>query len=290
MSRLLFGLLVLGVLPSLPGQSGIGTVSTSGAQVQGNVSVSNGRATLQQSATVEAGPVASDIALSRGGTVRICSGSVAALSRSNSTIAGGPLLIALQKGAIEIQTRVLATDAVLTPDLRLDFSGGAPLDLRVRINPSGDTCVENLGKDAPILHVTEQFSGAGYLVKGGQRVLFEHGSVREVVDRQRFGCGCPKANGKDDFPEAISAGMAPPIVPAATVGETHQQVSSTLNYDGKTQTASGPPNADGTLPTSTQQAAAPAATALPAKKPANEGSSGFSAIGRFFRRLFGGKS
>jgi len=52
------------------------------------------------------------------------------------------------------------------------------------VTPSGDTCVENLGKNAPVLHVTEQFGVGGYFVKPGQHVLFEHGSVREVVDRR----------------------------------------------------------------------------------------------------------
>lgn len=266
-------------------QSSIGTMLTAGAQVQGSVSVSNGRATLQNSAVVSAGPTASDVALSRGGTVRVCAGSVAALSRSNATTAGSPLLIALQRGAIEIQAKTLRTDAVLTPDLRVEFSGAAPLDLRLRVNPAGDTCVENLGKDAPILHVTEQFSGAGYLVKAGQRVLFEHGSVREVVDRQRFGCGCPKANAKDDFPEAVSAGMAQPTIPVAPAGETHVQVSTALNYDGNTQTASGPPNPDGSMPST-----AVAPVTVPASTKSQQESGGpFHAIGQFFRRLFGGK-
>lgn len=270
-------------------QSNIGSVSTAGAQVQGSVSVSNGRATLQNSAVVSAGTTASEVALSRGGTVRVCGGSVAALSRSNATAAGTPLLIALQRGAIEIQAKALRSDAVLTPDLRVEFSGAAPLDLRLRVNPAGDTCVENLGKDAPILHVTEQFSGAGYLVKAGQRVLFEHGSVREVVDRQRFGCGCPKPGGKDDFPEAVSAGMVQPTVPVAPAGETHVQVSTALNYNGNTQTASGPPNPDGTLPTTSASATAPTAPAIAPAASRQESGSPFSAIGRFFRHLFGGK-
>lgn len=266
-------------------QSSIGTVATAGAQVQGSVSVSNGRATLQNSAVVSAGTGSSDVALSRGGMVRVCAGSVAALSRSNATAVGTPLLIALQRGAIEIQAKTLRTDAILTPDLRVEFSGAAPLDLRLRVNPAGDTCVENLGKDAPILHVTEQFSGAGYLVKAGQRVLFEHGSVREVVDRQRFGCGCPKPNAKDDFPEAVSAGMAQPTIPVVPAGETHVQVSTALNYDGNTQTASGPPSPDGTMPSTTAAPMTPPTSI----KPEPETGGPFHAIGRFFRHLFGGK-
>ena len=270
-------------------QSNIGTVPTAGAQVQGSVSVANGRAILQNSATVSAGGTVSEVSLSRGGSVRVCAGSIAALSRANSTGTGTPLLIALQRGAIEVQTNALRTDAVLTPDLRLEFSGSAPLDLRLRVNPAGDTCVENLGKNAPMLHVTEQFSGAGYLVKAGQRVLFEHGSVREVVDRQHYGCGCPRPNAKDDFPEAVSAGMAAPSVPAVPAGETHVQVSTAMNYDGSTGTASGPPNPGGTVPTTTGTTTMPRKPAVPATGTSQNPGGPFSSIERFFRRLFGGK-
>ncbi len=275
---------------SMSAQSTIGTVRTEGAQIQGTVSINGGRAVLQNTVTVSAGATASDIALSRGGAVRVCAGSVVALSRSNATAAGTPLLIALQRGAVEIEDTALRADAVLTPDLRLEMSEGVPLDLRVRVNQAGDTCVENLGKNAPILHVTEQFSGAGYLVKSGQRVLFEHGSVREVVDRQNFGCGCPKPGGKDDFPEAVSAGMAQPEVPAIKPGDTHVQVSTGMDYNGQTQTASGPPNPDGSMPSTTAASAAVASPATAAKTQKQQGSNPFAAIGRFFHRLFGGGS
>ncbi len=269
-------------------QSTIGTVRTEGAQVQGSVSVSDGRATLQNTATVSAGGAASEVSLSRGGLVRICAGSVVALSRSTAAGAGTPLLIALQRGAAEIQEKALRTDAILTPDLRLEMSEGGTLDLRLRVNSAGDTCVENTGKNAPIVHVTEQFSGAGYLVKPGQRVLFEHGSVREVVDRQSFGCGCPKAGGKDDFPEAVSAGLVRPEVPAVPAGETHAQVSAGLDFDGTAQRVSGPPNPEGVLPTTTAASGGPVTATLPARRAASGGP--FAAIGRFFHRLFGGGS
>ncbi len=270
-------------------QSTIGTVRTDGAQIQGTVSINGGRAVLQNAVTVSAGASASEIALTRGGVVRVCAGSVVALSRSNATTAGAPLLVALQRGAVEIEDSALRADAVLTPDLRLEMSEGVPLNLRVRVNQAGDTCVENLGKNAPILHVTEQFSGAGYLVKAGQRVLFEHGSVREVVDRQNFGCGCPKAGGKDDFPEAVSAGMAQPEVPTVKPGDTHVQVSTGMDYSGQTQTASGPPSPDGSVPVTRAEPvrALPAQTAKAQKQ---QSSGPFAALGRFFRRLFGGGS
>ena len=187
-------------------QVGIGSLRTEGAQVSGVVAVSAGTATIQSGATVHAGKDTSEVRLTRGGVVRVCAGSIVAFSQASGPSAvsakgSAPLLIGLQRGATEIETRATQTDAILTPDLRLQSSDNAPLDLRLRVNAGGDTCVENLGKSAPMLHATEQFGGAGYLVKPGQRVLFEHGSVREVVDREGTNCGCPKPGkgGKDDF-------------------------------------------------------------------------------------------
>ncbi len=280
-------------------QSSIGIVSTEGAHVQGVVSISGGKATLQNNGTVTAGAQASEVSLSRGGAVKVCAGSTVSFSQSAtprmaSPMSRNPLLVALQRGATEIQTGVQRSDSIVTPDLRVEMSDNATLDLRVRVNSNGDTCVENLGKNAPMLHVTEQFSGAGYLVKPGQRVLFEHGSVREVVDRESTNCGCPKGGkgSKDDFPEAVSAGLVQPDVPAVAPGDTHVQVAAGFDYNGATGTATGPPAPGNNAPSVTTRSdtAAAAAPSAPAKaKPEeHESSNPFRAIGRFFRRLFGG--
>ncbi len=286
---------------AVPAQSNIGTVRTDGARVQGVVSVSSGRATLQNNGTVTAGPQASDVDLSRGGTVKVCAGSTVSFSQSMAPRTASPLsrnalLIALQQGATEVRTGVQRSDAVLTPDLRIEMSDSTALDLRLRVNSHGDTCVENLGKDAPMLHVTEQFGGAGYLVKPGQRVLFEHGSVREVVDREGTNCGCPKNGngGKDDFPEAISAGLVQPEVPPVPPGTTHAQVSAGFDYNGATGTATGPPAYGSTTPSVTiggdaaQAGTAAAQPVAPTKQKKDSSGGPFHAIARFFRHLFGG--
>ena len=281
-------------------QSSIGTVSTEGAHVQGVVSVSAGKATLQNNGTVTAGNQASEVSLTRGGAVKVCAGSTVSFSQSAaprmaSPMSRNPLLVALQRGATEIQTGVQRNDSIVTPDLRVEMSDNATLDLRVRVNSNGDTCVENLGKNAPMLHVTEQFSGAGYLVKPGQRVLFEHGSVREVVDRESTNCGCPRGGkgSKDDFPEAVSAGLVQPDVPAVAPGDTHVQVAAGFDYNGATGTATGPPAPGSTAPSVTTRsdtaaAAGPQPVPARAQPEEHESSNPFRAIGRFFRRLFGG--
>ncbi|ADV82074.1 hypothetical protein [Terriglobus saanensis] len=273
------------------GQKPIGTLSTNDAQISGTVNVQRNSAEIQSSGTVTAGGRTAEISLTRGGKVLICTTSTVHLTQSNNENA--PLLLALNRGAFEIHMSANAQDAILTPDLRFDLSEAAPLDLRMRVTPNGDTCVENRGKSAPVLHVTEQFGGGGYFIKPGQRVLFEHGSVREVVDRESSNCGCPtglvaSSNDPKAFPEAVSQGLTPPHVPQAPPGEMHAQVSATIAYNGNepvpTDTAAAP-----TLSATSAQASAPApqqTTLQPAERP--KAPNPFRAIGHFFRRIFGG--
>lgn len=273
----------------------IGVVKTTSAEVQGTVSVSSGRSTIQNHATVTAGRETAEVSLTRGGTVRVCVGSAVGFSQAANGVSNAqrPLLFALEHGATEITAPLLHNDAVVTPDLRIESSDSAPIDLRLRVNDAGDTCLENLGRNAPILHVTEQLSGAGYLVKPDQHIIFEKGSVRSVVSRATTRCGCPKAGKGDDFPEAVSAGLVPSTVPAAPAGAQHTQVSVGVDYNGANGTASGPPLPDGTVPTTTaadaaRQAGATSTAPAHATTVERPSHNPFHAIAHFFRRLFGG--
>ena len=277
------------------GQS-LGTVRTPSAQVQGMVSVSAGKSTIQNNAIVTAGRETADVALARGGLVHVCIGSAVGFAQAANGASNmqRPLLFSLQHGATEIEAPLLKNDAVVTPDLRIESSDPAPLNLHLRVNSAGDTCIENLGRNAPILHVTEQLSGAGYLVKPGQHIIFEKGSVRSVVSRPTTQCGCPRPGKGDDFPEAVSAGLVPSAVPAAPAGQQHTQVSAGIDYDGATGMASGPPLPDGTVPVTTAADAAAKTnsaqtnTATSGNATGGQGSHNpFSAIARFFRRIFG---
>jgi hypothetical protein len=315
-------------------QTGIGSVKTEGIEVAGNVNVHDGRATIGTNASVTAGTQTADVTLTRGGSVKVCAGSSMHVSMSSIEVKKPPVMVALDRGSIEIRTNAQKTDAILTPDMRFELSDAAPLDLRIRVVPNGDTCVENAGKDAPMLHVTDTFGGGAYFIRPGQHVLFEHGSLREVVDHESSPCGCPKGDGlvlagkgkkgdgkipeaaqNNPFPEAVSQGLAAPAVPQAPTGEEHVQVASTLAYSGSTNTVVGPPGQVTTAadvvaasPTTTEAptgtstpAATPApTTAAPTPAPAGTnahiestapppaGPNPFTAIGRFFKKLFGG--
>ena len=194
---------------------------------------------------------------------------------------------------------VVAGDLVMTPDLRLSFTGDGQLDMRIRVGGNGDTCVENrvAGMGAhPGLSVGSLFGNETYNVLPGQHVLFEAGNLREVVDNESSPCGCPeeaprpsptvgdlslKKNSKvtstqaavqHPFPADVSQGLAPPPpVPQAPPQVTHTQVATTLVYNG---------SATGEAPT-----AGAKKDDLTAPPPTQK-KGFFRSIGRFFKRVF----
>lgn len=260
------GCAAAGVVAALAGvsclaQQPLGSLKTEGAAITGMVTVSDGRAVIANTGMVEAGAGTAEILLTRGGLVRVCTGSSVRLAQPAVDVKRPPLMTALNTGAVEIHMRAEKSDILVTPDFRLQLSDSAPLNVSMRLTANGDTCVDNAGKDAPILHATEAFGMGAYFIRPGQRVLFEHGSLREVVDHEGSSCGCPKTeplvlagkgkrgNGKvteaarnNPFPEAESQGLVRPTVPQASPDATHVQVSSVLNYSGTTNTVSGPPS------------------------------------------------
>ena len=173
-------------------QKPIGTVPTADASVSGMLQTNGGYATIVNNGTVTANEKTATVTLARGGTVNVCTTSTVHLSQSTGD-KSGPLLLALDRGALELNFLSDADDAVLTPDMRLQPSTAAPLDLRIRVVANGDTCVENRGSDAPALIITDPFGESNYILHPQQHVLFEHGSLKEVVDNETSPCGCPPA-------------------------------------------------------------------------------------------------
>jgi hypothetical protein len=241
-------------------QQSIGSVGIADATVSGALEVSNGRAQLLGASTVTARDHTADVALNRGGSVRVCATSGLHLNAGKGSI-DAPLMIALDRGAIELAIRATTSDVVMTPDLRFTLKSPGPLDLRLRVARNGDTCVENRGAAAPALSVADQFGESSYELHPGQHVLFEHGSLKEVVDNEHEPCGCPPepvvsvadagvtgatpaapgtivatepskaAAEQHPFPAAVSAGLAPASAPPqAPAGAVHTQVSTTMSY------------------------------------------------------------
>ena len=274
------------------------TVSAPAAEI---VAVSGGRALLGGVNTVTAKPGRNaDLTLTRGGSILVCQTS----SLHAAGAPSGPLLLALDRGAMEIRlNRANLEDVVMTPDLRFTMASSGPLDLRLRVSFNGDTCVENHGKKAPLLRISDSFGEASYEVRAGQHVLFEHGSLREVVDRETTPCGCPpdgrgkvsiaeaalhgngvvtpkQAEAAHPFPVAASEGMTAKgsggePMPADAPEATHVQVATTLTYDP----SAAPPVKSGDEAAETLSGSTGAAAQQKKGGPVR-------AVGRFFKRIF----
>ncbi len=278
------------------------TADAQAVKVTGAVTVDGKKLLLGNGSDVAAGDDPVKIALTQGGNIRLCSLSGLHLSAGGAG-ATQALMLALDKGAVEVQmSAATSNDVLLTPDLRftLNHPGmeGSPLDLRVRVTKSGDTCVENRGEHAPVLSLTEQFGAASYQILPGQHVLFEHGSLSEVVDNEPSPCGCPpllgdtmvagkgKAGSKEaehPFPLAVSEGLARPPAPAPSKpGETEMQVTMPMVYSGDAPAGTDAAPATGAAASSAESAPVPVAQTRPKR-------GFFGSVGHFFKRVFGGK-
>ena len=259
--------------------------------VAGSLQTWNGRAYLTGSGSISAGTATAEVTLPYRGTLRICASSTVKLAADSNAPAGEVpgLLIALDRGAVEMSfaastAREKNADTLQTPYFRILIGGPNAADVKVRLGEHGDTCVDNVGANAPYVVVSSVFEGGIYRVQPGQRVMFEHGSLQSVVDQEKEPCGCPpppKSEG-NEFPLAQSEGLAPGTAQAPVVTAPPPPVAnatSTLSYNGADHAAqiAAPPTA------------APAAsTTPPPQAPATKKKPGFfGKIGRFFKRMFG---
>jgi hypothetical protein len=198
-------------------QQPIGYVPTEGVSLSGSLAVDNGKASVGNNGTITAGDSTAHVQLARGGELRICASTKVHLSKdatadSSDPTADSALMIALDRGAIEASyTPGKYSDVLLTPDLRILISGPGQADLKIRTNQKGDTCIDNHGANAPYVTVTSQFEGGLYRVQPNQRVMFEQGSLEQVVDNELEPCGCPAA-----APPVSIANVAPGIVPSTS--------------------------------------------------------------------------
>jgi hypothetical protein len=278
-------------------QSSIATVSLEGVSLSGSLSVENGLAFIGNNGAITAGDKTAHVALTRGGALNVCASTKIQLSTDN-TISGGGLMIAIDHGALEAHYLPgQYSDVLLTPDLRILISGPGEANLSFRVNNQGDTCVDNHGDRAPYVLASSLFEGGAYRIQPNQRVLFEHGSLQQVVDNESEPCGCPllppipapasiasvgipgatlrssdkgtsappppaaTTAAQNPFPLAESEGLQPPPPPPNTPvvppGEAHIQVTVPLVYNGETSQNIG-------MPASSLSAPAPSSGSAPA--------------------------
>jgi hypothetical protein len=259
------------------------------SMVSGAQQIFNGRAFIAANGVITSGTQTTQVMLPYRGTLRVCASSTvnlnAGASKPNGDIPG--LMISMDHGAIEASFAITRdSDILLTPDFRILLGGPGAAEVRVRLGPNGDTCVDNAKANAPYVTVSSVFDGASYQVQAGQRVMFQHGSVHEVVDQEREPCGCPQPgkNG-NEFPLAESEGLAPTLhpapIPAGALGQA-AQTTDALVFNGAEPRAK-PAEA------SPADAAQPAdATANPpVTPPAKKKPGKMHKLGRFFKKIFG---
>jgi hypothetical protein len=266
----------------------IDSKSDQAATVTGALEVTGGKAIIAASGSIASGSRTTSVILPRRGTLRVCASSTVKLAADASVSAGEMpgLLMAIDHGAVEMSFATTSdkernADILLTPDFRILIGGPGASEVKVRLGREGDTCVDNSGADAPYVVVTSLFDGGLYRVQPGQRVMFQHGSLHEVVDQEKEPCGCPPLpteTGGNEFPLAQSEGLSP--APAAVnQSSAPRQVGPPLLYssaDHAPQIAENPSSA------ATAASTVPAAPPAPQKKPGF-----FSKVGQFFRHLFG---
>jgi len=301
----------------------------SGATVTGALQVTAGKTMIMASGSVTSGDKTTEVTLPRRGMLRVCASTTVKLAADKGVPAGETpgLMMALDHGAVEADFAAAQnSDIVLTPDFRILISGPGAAEVKVRLGQRGDTCVDNPGQNAPYVLVTSVFDGGAYRVQPGQRVMFQHGSLQEVVDQEKEPCGClpaPQA-GSNEFPAAQSAGLAPlqPALPApaptpapappqaepAAPAPTKPAETTPASPQSSTGTASPPPatpNAPLVYPpvppasasSESQPSAEPAPSdsktpvAQPSPVPApdqkRKKAGFFNRVGGFFKRLFG---
>jgi hypothetical protein len=256
------------------------------SEVTGGMQVFNGRAFIAANGTITAGSQTTQVTLPYRGTLRVCASTTVKLAADSSVPAGEipGLMIALDQGAVEVSFATgRDSDTVMTPDFRILIGGPGAAEVKVRLGQGGDTCVDNSGVNAPYVLVSSVFDGGAYRVQAGQRVMFQHGNLHEVVDQEKEPCGCPPGvQGPNDFPLAQSEGLAPTLHPApapiAPVGHAGEAAGAMVYNaaDHAAQPAETAPAAAAT------PAAAPATAPAPQKKPGF-----FKRVGHFFKRVFG---
>jgi hypothetical protein len=240
-----------------PPQQTIGRLDISATsekiEVSGAVTLTGDGTSLGNGSMVTAGKVMLPIHLTRGGALDLCATTTVHLSQQyNAADSNSPLMVALDHGAIEAHYKLgKNSDVVLTPDLRILLSGPGQADVRIRLNDQGDTCVANRGDNAPYVTVSEQMGPGVYRVMPNQRVMFEQGSVRNVVDNEAQPCGCPA-------PPVISVASAGPTAePGKTVAKLGEAVAA--GPAEKSQNVGGPSStpADTAFPLAESEGLAP---------------------------------
>jgi hypothetical protein len=296
---LIIAILLFALVSFANAQGPVGEVYASDASVQGSVTLAAGGAQVMSGSQVAAGARPAILKLARGGTVRICPNTVVTLS---SSLSGRSLLYSLNRGQIEFHFDLSsASDAVQTPDYRIQFIGPGHFDLAMCANDRGELRLRGKNSNAAII-ISEMLGDGVYQAPAGSSLDFHGGSVRDVTPPDGTLCGCDEPPAiKPEQPVVEVAKQAPPPPPSTELPpETHVQVDAPFVYHGdepnsETMYTLAKLGTDDSL--SVKLAPTVTSPAIGAKfqtvsdtvvqRPKQESHGFFHKIGRFFGKIFG---
>jgi len=182
-------ILILAACLVASAQKPIGEVRATDASLKGNVIMGKVGAVLTSGSQVQAGSLPAQIKLARGGDVTVCPNSAVTVSASNT---GDELMFAMSSGTLETHYKLPArSDAVLTPDFRIQLSGPGTFHLAVDIRKNNDMCVESLPGNTSAAIITETFGDGTYQLQVGKSVVFHNGKVDGATESATADCRCP---------------------------------------------------------------------------------------------------
>ncbi len=201
------GLLLLsGFGSSVFAQQNIGELYATDARVKGAVILAGSGTSVLSGSQITAGAETATLKLERGGDVLVCPGTNLSVTASQS---GRQFLFSVNSGNLELNYPIgSASDSLLTPDFRLLLPGPGRIHLAMRIDASGDTCVQSLPNNSSAVVVSEAMGDESYQVKQDDAVLFKGGHIQGAT-RTRQSCGCPAS-----LPVQVAAVKPPPPAPA----------------------------------------------------------------------------
>lgn len=158
-------------------------VGSSGTLVETGSRVASG-------SSVTAGEETAIMRLTRGGEVRVCSGTTVSFTTSSN---GNDLLLGMSRGSIETDyVSQESVDSVLTPDFRIVLPGPGQFNMAVSADAHGNTCVASLPGTTSSAIVAELLGSGTYEIKPEQQVVFLKGRI-DSIDNPATSCGCPPA-------------------------------------------------------------------------------------------------